>query len=164
MQIALQPAPFGIPGLDDPGPGGADLLELGLHLGLQPGVLQGHAGRGRRQLDQLRLELQSLVVDQDGPVRARYRHHGPAVIRPVRVDGLARGVQVTGPGRLPERQLQRRVTQRPGQRVPELARRGARFQVDDRGAEGTARRPGPHRADHEQGRACQQHQRQQGVA
>jgi hypothetical protein len=34
VQVALQPAPLGIPGLDEPGPGGADLLELGLHLGL----------------------------------------------------------------------------------------------------------------------------------
>ena len=66
MQIAFQPPPFGIPGLDDPGPGGTDLLQLGLHLGLQPGVLQGHARRGRRQLDQLRLKLQAFVVDQYG--------------------------------------------------------------------------------------------------
>ncbi len=34
------------------------------HLGLQPGVLQSHARRGRRQLDQLRLKLQAFVVDQ----------------------------------------------------------------------------------------------------
>ena len=163
MQVAFQPAPFGVPGLHDPGPGGADLLQLGLHLGLQPGVLQRHAGRGSRQLDQLRLELQPLVVDQDGLVRVCYRHDGPARIRPDHLDGLARGVQVAGPVRLPERQLQRRVTQRPGQRVPEPGRRGSRFQVDDRGAERTARRPGPHRADHEQGRAGQQHQREQGV-
>ena len=67
MQVALQPAPFGIPGLDDPGPGGTDLLELGLHLGLQPGVIQGHARRCRRQPDQLRLKLQAFVVNQDGP-------------------------------------------------------------------------------------------------
>jgi hypothetical protein len=40
MQVTLQPAPLGIPGLDDPGPGGTDLFELGLHLGLQAGMLQ----------------------------------------------------------------------------------------------------------------------------
>ena len=161
MQVAFQPAPFGVPGLHDPGPGGPDLLQLGLHLGLQPGMLQRHARRRRGQPDQLRLELQPLVVDQHGLVRACYRHHRPPRIRPGHLDRLARGVQVAGPVRQPERQLERRVTQRPGQRVPEPGRRGSRFQVDDRGAERTARRPGPYRADHEQGRAGQQHQREQ---
>ena len=163
MQVAFQPPSLGVPGLDDPRPGGTDLLQLGVYLGLQPGMLQRHAGRGRRQPDQLRLVLEPGVVHQHGAVRVGDRRHGAARIRPGHVDGLARGVQVAGPVRPPERQLQRRVTQRPGQRVPEPARRGARFQVDDRGAERTARRPGPHRADHEQGRARQQHQRQQGV-
>ena len=78
VQVAFQPAPLGVPGLDDPCPGRTDLLELGLHLGLQPGVLQGHARRRRRQLDQLRLERQSLVVDQDGLVRARHSAPRPA--------------------------------------------------------------------------------------
>ena len=61
VQIALQAAPRGVAGLDDPRPGGADLLELSFDLGLEPGMLERQAGRGRRDPDQLRLVPQLLV-------------------------------------------------------------------------------------------------------
>ena len=89
VQVALEPAPLGVAGLDDPRPGGPDLLQLRLHLGLQPGMLQRHAGRGRRELDQLRLVLKPRVVDQDGVAVRGQRHDRPARVRPGRVDRLA---------------------------------------------------------------------------
>ena len=66
VQVAFQPAALGVAGLHDPGAGGADLVELDLDLGLQPGVLQGQAGRGRGDPDQLRLVPELGVVDEDG--------------------------------------------------------------------------------------------------
>ena len=66
VQVALETAPLGVARLDDARPGGADLLKLRLHLGLQAGMVQGQARGRRRQPDQLRLVLQRLVVDQHG--------------------------------------------------------------------------------------------------
>jgi hypothetical protein len=66
VQVALEPAAFGVPGLHDPGPGRPHQLQLRLDLGLQPGMLQGHARRRRGQPDQVRLEVQARVVDQHG--------------------------------------------------------------------------------------------------
>jgi hypothetical protein len=51
-----------------------------------------------------------IVVATLGLVRACYRHHGPSRIRLGHLDGLAGCVDVSGPVRLSERQLQRRVT------------------------------------------------------
>ena len=161
VQVALEPAAFGVPGLHDPGPGRPHQLQLRLDLGLQPGVLQGHARRRRGQPDQLRLEVQARVVDQHGLPRPGQRDHRPPRIRPRRVHRQARGVGEAVP--VPERELQGGIAQRPGQRVPQPAGRRARFQVDDRGAERAARRPGAHRADHEQDRAEQGHQRRPAV-
>ncbi len=66
MKVALQPAPLGVTGLDDPRPGGANLLQLGLHLGLQPGMLKGQASGGNGDLDQVRLVPQFLMMDEHG--------------------------------------------------------------------------------------------------
>ena len=66
VQVALDPAALGVAELDDPGPGGADLLELGPDLGLEALVLDRQAGGGRDRLDQLGLVVQGGVVDQGG--------------------------------------------------------------------------------------------------
>ena len=41
MEVALDPAALGVAGLDDPRPGGAQLLDLGPQLGVQLLVLGG---------------------------------------------------------------------------------------------------------------------------
>ena len=66
MEIPLDPSPLEIPGLDDPRPRCADLLELGFDLRGEPIVLdrQTHgAGDGR---DQARLLEEDGVVDDRG--------------------------------------------------------------------------------------------------
>ena len=116
VQVPLESAAFGVSGLHDPGPGRPDQLQLGLDLGLQPGMLQGHARRRRGQPDQLRLEFQTRVADQYRLLRPGQRHHRPPRIRPRRVHRMARGVGEAVLAQ--ERQLQRGIAQCPGQRVP----------------------------------------------
>ena len=66
VEVALDPAALGVAELHDPGPGGADLLELGPDLGLEALVLDRQAGGGGDRLDQLGLVVQGGVVDQGG--------------------------------------------------------------------------------------------------
>jgi hypothetical protein len=66
VQVPLDPATLGIAELDDPGPGGADLLELGPDLRLEALVLDRQAGGGGDRLDQLGLVVEGGVVDQGG--------------------------------------------------------------------------------------------------
>ena len=40
VEVALEPAPLGVAGLDDPRARRAQIMELGQHLGLQPFVLE----------------------------------------------------------------------------------------------------------------------------
>ena len=82
VQITLDAPARLVAGLHDPGPGGPHLLQLGMHLGLQPGVLQRHASRGRRQPDQLRLVLESLLMDQHGLGGRRAGPGSGVTIRP----------------------------------------------------------------------------------
>ena len=77
MEVALEPPAFGVAGLDGAGPRGAQLLELGARMRLQPLVVEREAG-GRADL----LE-QPGVVEQIGAVeRAR------ATGRPPRTSGV----------------------------------------------------------------------------
>ena len=66
--------------------------------------------------------------------------------------------------RHPEGELQGRVTQGPGQRVPEPTRRRAGLEVHDRGADRAARGRASSVLRHEQGRTGQQDQREVAVA
>ncbi len=74
VQVALEPAALGGPGLDDPGARGAQLLDPGAQLGLQALVLDREARGGRDRADELRVVAERAVVhdraDARGP-RAR---------------------------------------------------------------------------------------------
>src|SRR4029453_419699 len=81
VQVALDPAALGVAELDDAGPGGADLLELGPDLGLEALVLDRQAGGGGDRLDQLGLVVEGCVGGQGGDGcagRGRGRGGAPA--------------------------------------------------------------------------------------
>jgi hypothetical protein len=94
VQVALDPAAFGVPELHDAGAGGADLLELRTDLGLQALVLDGHARRRRHRADRRGVVVGGGVVEQGGdrgeaaPPRpgrpAPADHHDPEQQRPQR--------------------------------------------------------------------------------
>ncbi len=62
VQVPLDPQALLVAGLHDPGPRGANLVELGADLGVEALVLDRHARRGAGRLDQSR--IQRRVVDQ----------------------------------------------------------------------------------------------------
>ena len=126
VQVALEPPPLGVAGLDQPRPRGAQLLDPRPQLRLQPLVLERQRRRRAGGAHELRLVVERRVVGDRGdpaalhldrrPPRPRHRHRMPE-----RVD-VALGL------RQPVRQRQRRVAERVGQRRPQraLARRLAR--------------------------------------
>ena len=66
MEVAFDPAAFGVAELHDAGAGGADLLELGADRGLEALVLDGHAGGRRDGADQRGVVVQGGVVEHGG--------------------------------------------------------------------------------------------------
>jgi hypothetical protein len=92
VEVALDPAALGVAELHDPGPGGADLLELGPDLGLKALVLDRQAGGGGDRLDQLGLVVKGGVVDQSGDGVAVVAQDGDAAA------AIRRG-QLDRPGR-----------------------------------------------------------------
>ena len=70
VEVALDPAPLGVAGVDDAGARGAQLLDLGAQLGLQPLVLQGErAARHPARVDQPPLvgqEARSQIIAPTG--------------------------------------------------------------------------------------------------
>ena len=79
VQVALDPPPLGLRGLDDPRARRAQLLEPGAQLGLQALVLEREPGRRAGRGDELGLVGQRRVVDErrDPPALAPDLRHGP---------------------------------------------------------------------------------------
>jgi hypothetical protein len=132
VQVALDPPALGVAELDDAGPGGADLLELGPDLGLEALVLDREAGGGGDRLDQLGLVVEGGVVDQGGD--------GVAVVAQDRdAAAAARRGQLDRPGRLvhvgllagqPVGELDRRVVEGAGQGLLEPVRGRGLLELD----------------------------------
>ncbi len=113
VKVALDPAPLGILGLDDPRPRRADLLELRPDLRREPLVLErepGHGADGRHSPRVLALDRG--VVDEDReqlPVALEAGHSPPVVVGIRQLDGLTVGPDEPLAGRPRERELERRV-------------------------------------------------------
>ena len=75
VEVALEPPPLGVAGLDDARARGAHLGELGAQLGLQARVLQREARRGADRLDELGVVEQRRVVDERGEALAVVLEH-----------------------------------------------------------------------------------------
>ena len=142
MEVALEPSPLGVAGLDDPGSRGAHLGELGAQLGLQPRVLEREARGGADRLEELRLVQERRdrgraprappVVLEDGDRTAfaeRYVERVPARIDVAFVCGQ------------PEGELERRIAERARDRVADVAGRESRPELHDQiGYTGTCSR------------------------
>jgi hypothetical protein len=160
MQVALQASPLGVAGRDDALTGGAKLLHLRPQFGGQPLVLQRHARRGRDRAEELALLAHAGVMDQggDGPVLALNDADRSLGIIARQRDRPAARVGVDRPPRQPVGDLERPVSQRPGQRIAQPARLHAgselEHQVGHRGTVQTAaKQPGKHRERHDAERA-----------
>ena len=66
VEVALEPPPLDVGGLDEPEPGGAQLLEAGAQLGLQALVLEREAGGGDHRVDELGMVAERGVVHDRG--------------------------------------------------------------------------------------------------
>ena len=119
-------ASFLVAGLDDPGPRRADLLQLCSHLGGQSLVLDGHAGGAADRFDEPGVLLvDRAVVDEDGErlAVAFDPRDRPVAVLGGQLDRMARAVDVAGRIRSCEGELERRIPERPGQRVAQPAGR-----------------------------------------
>ena len=81
MQVALEPAASFDCRLDDPSTGGAQVLEPGVEVGLEPFVVERQHRPGRRRLDELGAGLQLGVVDDRRYPVAVVLHGGPCLGR-----------------------------------------------------------------------------------
>ena len=74
VEVALDPPPRGVPGLDQPGARSGELLDARLELRVQTLALQRDVGGGANDLQQLRLVVQRRVVDERRDVLAIVFH------------------------------------------------------------------------------------------
>ena len=140
VEVALQAPPLALSGLEDARADGAQLVDAGQQLGLEPRVLDGDRGRRADGVQQLGLLAQRRVVHERG--------HGRAVAIDERRDAARVGRQLhrlaveVGVGLVlgqPGREDERRVAQRAGQRVAQRARRRVGAQGEHELADGRAR-------------------------
>ena len=159
VEVALQPTALFLGGGHDPRPRLGDQLQLLLQLGLQALVLQRQPqdpGHGRHQL---RLVEQRRVVDEGRHrlVRVAHQGHAPRLVRPGQLGNcpvLRDPAAVHGRAQ----ELQRRITQRPPQRIAG----GAAPRLIQSGGEPTQRSGrGPHPQDGHQDRNGNQHARRE---
>ena len=92
VEVALEPPPLGVSGLDDAGARGAHLGELGAELRLQPRVLEGQARRGADAPGGARLVEERRVVNEGGDaLPSCWRTVTACPSRVVTSSGLPRG-------------------------------------------------------------------------
>ena len=152
VEVALEPLPFRVSGLDDARARRTKLLETCRRFGLQPFVLEREPGRGRHLLDELVVIEQARRVCEHGddasfadecrPLLSRGGLHGARA----RVDETAR------PDRICEHKA--RIADDPGERVAQAAWRRRLRQLDDepRDRRASATRADPAPGDGERGR------------
>jgi hypothetical protein len=144
VEVALEPAPFGVTRLDDARTRGAELFEPGTKVRLQTLVLERDPGRGGDRADQLRLVAERTVVDErrhTDPVSLHERREPPVAVRGER-NRPAVDVHVRVVLRNPVGECERGIVKRPGERVPQGARRTCLAQLDEEVAHGGSCQPG----------------------
>ena len=121
MEVALEPPPLGVAGLDDPRPRGAHLCELGAQLCLQARVLEREAGRGADGLEELGLVEERRVMDENCEALPVVLEHGdgaPGLL--LRVERGSVRVDVAFVLGQPEGELEGRIAERARDRVTHL--------------------------------------------
>jgi hypothetical protein len=71
VEVALEPAPLGLGGLEDPGARPAQLVQARVQVGVQARALEREAGGGADGVEQRALVLERRVVEQSGDRLAR---------------------------------------------------------------------------------------------
>ena len=134
MEVALQPLPLLLAGLDHPRARAPQLLEVRLLLGLQAAVLERDPGGRTHRSEQLGLILQRRVVQQRSHVRAvavDQRRRPPA-----RRSGssTAPAIEIRPALELgqPVRERQRRIAKGARERIAQIGRRRVGAQLDER--------------------------------
>ena len=124
VQVPLEALPLRLRRLDHPAPRRAQIVEAGVQLDGQSAVLEGDGRRGGDRGEQLGLVVQRRIVDQGRDVHPRTvdrRRHTPGV-RLGQLDLPAVRVDVGAELGQPVDELERRIADRPGERLPELQR------------------------------------------
>ncbi len=161
VEIALEPTTLFISGRDDSCTGGMELSELDAQLRLQALVLESESGSSSRSFEQgSALEERRIVHERRdrGSVWAEHCHGSPGLGRR-QLDRLPVDVDIRSPLGEPERQLERRITERPRKGVPHRSRRCA-LELDDEIGDGRPRSPPPEQAGgerHGNGESRQSH-------
>ena len=153
VEVALEPPPLGVSGLDDAGAGGAHLGELGAELRLQARVLEREARGGADRLEELGLVQERRVVDERGDASAVMLEHGDRT-------SFARGHVERAPARIdvalvrgqPESELERRIAERAGDRVADVVGSRERAELHDQIGDTGALQAGAQEADEERDR------------
>ena len=142
VQVALEPAALGVAGVHDARTGGAELLELRSHLGLELLVLDGNAGRGQDLLQESRLLEQANVVHErrNWGIPAQERSDRSARAGG-QLDRVAGSVHVRVRLRPPVRQLECRIADGLRQRVADRTRCLELAQLHDEPRDGRSRLP-----------------------
>ena len=125
VEVALEPPPLGVAGLDDARAGGAYLGELGAQLGLEARVLEREARGGARPPRRARARRASAGSWTSAATRSAVRARARVTARPVTwltSSGLPAGIDVALVRGQPEGELERRIAERAGDRVAHVAR------------------------------------------
>ena len=127
VEVALEPAALLVAGADDPFAGGAQLGQLGAQLGLETFVFEREPRRRTCRVQEPASLEQDRVVDECRDRRVGRAEHGHGAVRLGRreFERAARRVDVRPPLGQPERELERRVAERPRERVANRAGRRA---------------------------------------
>ena len=121
MEVALEPPPLGVPGLDDAGTRSAHLGELGAELGLKARVLEREARGGADGLEELGLVLERRIVDERGDAPPVVLEHGDGASFASRtVERAPARIHVALVRGQPERELERRIAERARDRVADV--------------------------------------------
>ena len=153
VQVAFEPLPLLLLGIDDPRAGTLQLVQPGPQLRLQPAVLQGDAGRRRDRVQQLVLVFERPVEleGDDGFVVAIDHPRRPPVGPAGQGDGMPFGVGPAAVLRQPEGKGQRGIVQGSRQRLAQVAGR-VRAQVHQQCADIGAGEPGVEQSEQEHDR------------
>ena len=132
-ELALEAAPLGIRGLDDPAAGGRELDDSRPRLRLKPSVRDRHPRRRGDGLDEGRVLQHRLVVDEDGNRLSAVcdGRHRPPRSGAWRLDGTTCVVNVVSFLGQPVAEDERPVAERPPELVPQRSCVGLLPQVDD---------------------------------
>ena len=144
VEVALELAAGGVAGFDDPGARGAQVAQAGAQVGLQALVLERDPGGGGDGADQLaaRPASEASWISAATGVPSRSTNVATRPASAGSCERLAVGADVGLVLGHPVGELERRVAQRAGERVPQRAGLGRLAQVDEQRADRASGRAG----------------------